>query len=764
MKKKHVLKAIFLCLMAIKISSVCGQSRGNLAFTAYNADGDDDFAVVALADISSNTTIYFTDYEWDENSSSFSESGTDGFLIWNTGTTMIKSGTIVVFTDIDNSINTNYGVSIGTISSPENIALLASGETIFSYTGTDKNTPITFLSGIKNGAITTDLIGTGLGGADLEVGIDFLEFNPTLSPDGGIFSGSRANQLVYTNYLTILVDKNNWTRNTSNGEALLPFSQEAFTTHSTTWNGNTNTVWNLATNWDNGIPSSASLITIPNTVKKPVISTENTAYAGNLIIETNGELGIDSNNSLSIKGILTNNGTFIVNSSGSLIINGTATGTISYKRTLTTNWHLISCPVSLQDINTFTITDLALNAIATSGSNYGIAPYNNNGLAWSYFTTETIVTGGNFIQGKGYSALRTTIGDVTFTGQLLTSNITIDITEGTSNKWNLIGNPFPSYIPANSNADAVNNFLTLNTTSLDPSYHAIYFWDGDNYTVVNQASEARFIAPGQGFFVNSIVGGSTVLFTEAMQSHQTTDVFSKTQNLSAKITVRLTDGSRTKKTEIKYLPESTTGLDPGYDAGMFSATNNSFSIYTQLIEDGQNVDFILQSLPDNDYENLIIPIGINAEANTQITISINSENLPNDMMVFIEDLEKMSIKRLDSKNSNYVITLDKESNGIGRFYLRTSITDLSKTLDIITLEVNQVQMFSTKNRMIRIIGLKNNASKFKMFSLIGKGVLNIQLNPSEVIDIGIPTTVQQGVYIISVEFENGKLVRKIILK
>ena len=73
-------------------------------------------------------------------------------------------------------------------------------------------------------------------------------------------------------------------------------------------------------------------------------------------------------------------------------------------------------------------------------------------------------------------------------------------------------------------------------------------------------------------------------------------------------------------------------------------------------------------------------------------------------------------------------------------------------------------MYTTKNRLIRIVGLKNTTSKFKMYNLLGKRLLNIRLRASEIIDIEIPTTIKQGIYIISIEIEKGKINKKIILK
>ena len=52
--------------MAILVSALgFGQTNpGDIAFTAFNADGTDEFAFVTLVDIPANTTIWFTDNEW----------------------------------------------------------------------------------------------------------------------------------------------------------------------------------------------------------------------------------------------------------------------------------------------------------------------------------------------------------------------------------------------------------------------------------------------------------------------------------------------------------------------------------------------------------------------------------------------------------------------------------------------------------------------------------------------------------------------------
>lgn len=504
-----------------------------------------------------------------------------------------------------------------------------------------------------------------------------------------------------------------------------------------TWDGSESSDWETAANWDtNSTPTTTDNIIIPNSLTE--YPTASSAVTVNSVI---------------------------INSGASLIAQSTFTGNISYSRTLTTNWHLLSSPVSSQDINTFTVTDVASNAIATSGANYGVAPYDNNGSAWEYYTTGTIAAAGDFIAGKGYSALRTSAGDVTFTGTMPTSDVAIAITDGSSNEWNLIGNPYPSYIPANSGADATNNFLTINTSDLNASFQAVYFWDGSSYVPINHAEPSRFIAPGQGFFVNSIASGSTVDFTEAMQSHQATDVFSKTKSTWPEITVNMTDGTTNKSTDIKYINGTTTGLDPGYDAGMFSGVSNSFSVYTHLVSNSTGTDFSLQALPDNDYENISIPVGFNAASGKEITFSINHLALPNNIMVFLEDKVENKIIRLDELNSNHKITLANSNNGIGRFYLRTSTSDLRKTLDINDFDLNKINMYLSSDRNLRITGVNSKRTTIKLFNILGKRVLNRKMSLSNsIIDLTLPSSIKNGIYIVKLETEKGNINKKIFIK
>jgi len=751
MKREHFLRAVLLCFFVTCNSVIYGQSTGDIAFTAFNADGDKDFAIVTLADISANSTIYFTDRESIEPGDFNTGEGT---LVWTTGASIINAGTIIVFTDIDNDSNLNFGASIGSLSRIGSFNIGASKDAIFAYTGTDTDTVTTFITAIQIGnsaAETGDLTGTGLTTGTTHIIIDLVA-----SPDGGHYKGSRSSQSTYANYLTLLGDAaNNWTTtsSTGDGETLLSISKEAFTNAATTWTGSTSTTWNLAENWTNGIPTTNTNVTIPNTTNKPVISASMTA----------GNITLNSDAALTITGALTNKGISTLHSGASLISStGTITGTIVYRRALSTNWHLIASPVTGETIENYN----AKNTLATggTGSNIAIATYNNNWTSpatsgWVYKTTAST---GTLTSGEGYATKRSTAGDITFMGTMPTTDINSPITDGATNEFNLIGNPYPSYIPANSLADASANILKTNgsTGTNQLSEDTIWFWDEStsSYITVNLATSARFIAPAQGFFVSSKAGGGTFSFTEAMQSHQATDLFNKTTTDRFEINLSISDGTNSKTTAIYYMTGTTTAFDNGYDSSLFGGISNSFAIYTQTVTNNQGNSLAIQSLPDSNYQQMIIPIGINTASEKEITFSMDAINIPTGMKVFLENREYHTYTRLDTANSTYKTITTTDLNGIGQFYLHVA-PEIPHTG---TFNFNNVSMYKTNNSTLRITGLQPGSASIQLFAILGKQLIRQSFTSNGVKDISLPQ-LPAGIYIVQLQTAAGVLRKKISL-
>jgi hypothetical protein len=515
------------------------------------------------------------------------------------------------------------------------------------------------------------------------------------------------------------------------------------------WTGATNTDWATQTNWStNVVPKATDIVVIPNVTNKPVISSITGAVANNITIDASSSVSIQSGGSLIIDGIPTVNGDFIYN-----VVTGDE------------NWHLVSSPVVGEEYGDLWNT---ANNISTStdNANEAVAYYLNTTDAdgdWKYY--EDGGAAETFISGIGYalkSSSNGTIGSLFFTGSIPFAPVTVPISAfelggADENRWNLVGNPFPAYFD-------VALFLEINNDPLSDTHEGIYVWNPDlEPEGAYEAVTTGQIHPGQGFFVSSNVASTAVEFTASMQAHELLPVSVRNtadRTSNPQITVTIGDGTNTKSTEINYLTDKTTGLDPRFDIGTFTGQASSLNIYTHLVGNSAGVDFTRQALPNSDYENMIIPIGVSAAIGKEITFTANDLNLPTDIKIFLEDRETNTFRRLDEANSNYKMTTTEALNGIGRFYLHASRNSL--TTKEVALE--NVSVYKIDASTLRISGLQNGSkTNVTLFNLLGKQIVNTSLQSNGVLDVSLPELVT-GVYIVKIQTAEGTLSKKIILE
>lgn len=477
-----------------------------------------------------------------------------------------------------------------------------------------------------------------------------------------------------------------------------------------------------------------------------------------LDVQTGSTLNLGTTSGVTVSGDLNVSGFLNVSSGSSLIVNGTSTGNITYNRTLATdNWYLISSPVVGQDIDTFAAAE-GLAVGSTPITNRGLGDYNNSTPGWEYYQVGATGTG-NFISGDARAIKLATAGDIAFTGTMPDTNASIAINSNT-NGFNLIGNPYTSYLALNINASAPDDLLERNSSSLTETTAWLFNQATGSYDEVNSASPAFYLAPGQGFFVSSN-GNNTFLFGNAQKSHQNADSFQKTATTRPEINLVVNNGTVTRDTDIFYINGTTTGFDNGYDSSIFGGnfSENKLTVYTHEVTNGNGKKLGIQSLPNSDLETMVIPVGIIAEANKEITFSANVANLPAGLKVFLEDRNTNTFTRLDELNSKYKVTLTEAANEIGRFYLHTKSSALSTE----TFALKNVSIYNADKSTLRIVGLSQGKSTIKMFNVLGKQVLNATFNSNGVSEINV-SQLSTGVYIVQLENEAGSLNKKIVLE
>ena len=326
--------------------------------------------------------------------------------------------------------------------------------------------------------------------------------------------------------------------------------------------------------------------------------------------------------------------------------------------------------------------------------------------------------------------------------------------------WNLIGNPYPSYIDFDA-------FFLLNKNELDPGYYqAIYGYDGnanDGWTILNNLTTNKLIAPGQGFFVKSKPGPRTITFTPAMRATGDTDDFILGRSTPSDINhlkLNITANNLSYNTDFYFTGNSTRDLDPGYDAALFGGNAPAFSIYSNLVENNTGTAYAIQALSSSDMDNVIIPLGVNASQGQNITISISENDIPESVNVYLEDRLNNTFTLLNS--DSFSITADANMSGTGRFYLNFEGDALSTKEE--NLEGLNIYSDNTTKTII-IKGQLQIDTHFKLYDINGRVLRSIDLdisNNNQSINV---EELSAGIYIAElISDRNEKRIEKLIIR
>ena len=355
---------------------------------------------------------------------------------------------------------------------------------------------------------------------------------------------------------------------------------------------------------------------------------------------------------------------------------------------------------------------------------------------------------------KGYSVKRSSAGDVSFTGTLNVADAGVDVAlSNAGNRFNLLGNPYTSHI---ASATFLTNEAAVSETQ------TLWVWNqatgASGAYEVKTISDAMVIAPAQGFFVKANAAGGTFNFAESNQA-STGGTFQRTEN-RPEIYLTISNQTDAREAKIYYIENMTTGFDVGYEGELFNGVSNPLAIYTHLVADSEGKNYQVQSLPTNNYENMIIPVGINAISGTAISIDASTNNFPDGINIYLEDKQDNSFTLLDA-DSSFNTTLENDLSGIGRFFLYTTAGTLST--DALEIHNNNFSIYSSNRETLRVVGVQNGTANLQIFNLLGKEVLRSSFEGSGVNDISLPK-LALGVYIVKVNMQTGQLNKKIIIE
>ncbi|WP_299122612.1 FG-GAP-like repeat-containing protein [uncultured Winogradskyella sp.] len=457
----------------------------------------------------------------------------------------------------------------------------------------------------------------------------------------------------------------------------------------------------------------------------------------------------------------------------SLISNGTVEGIVKYERYVNANTggnDLISPPLSGQTWTDFLLSGTNATDILNDGNDnprtYLFGHFDKTTTDWFVnYTDETTTT---LNSGIGYRAATVGGTTLTFTGTTLTTPVTVDIINSGSAypDWNLIGNPYPSYI---SIADFLNYQTAPTVKNIDilEDISGIYGYDGNGsngWDVITLANAGdRLMAPGQGFFVAADaahVNDYDITFDTSMRAIGSDDDFiaGRSADILTFLKLNASTANNDYRTEFYFNDNATQGLDLGYDGKILGNTAPSFAFYSHLVEDNTGLPIALQALNPSDLVNTIIPLGVNSNQGEQITFSISESTLPSNAEVYLEDNVANTVTLLNS--SDYTFTPNVELNGTGRFYLRISSSVLSAGNN----ELDYIHIYTTINPKSLIIkGELSTPSEVNLYDIQGRLVLNKPISHLNLINTVDISMMGSGVYFATVVNDNQSKTQKIII-
>lgn len=500
---------------------------------------------------------------------------------------------------------------------------------------------------------------------------------------------------------------------------------------------------------------------IPNSItvtSGTVTLNDNRSATGDLIISSGATLNINAAKQLTIGNSFTQ--------AGSLNLKSTSDGTATIITPTTVN---ITGNTRVQQYlaanrNYYLAAPVSGAVIPAGNTYYKFVEALNNGSTWTDVTANESLT---FEVGNGYVVKPSTTGTtIEFSGALNQGDKTIIGLTSTGTtpakaRFNLVGNPYPSYLNWNSITKTnVGNTMWYRTHN--GSNYAFYTYntvDGRGGVGVPE-TVTNWIPPMQAFWVRVNAGQTGSLgMTNAMRNHQ--DVVGNVlkapaQKQSDLPLIRLVVSNSVNSDEtVLYFNENAVDTYDSYDSEKFFLSAASIpEIYTtagneQLVINGMN----------NYYPGLELPLGFNAG---QINnYSIRASQLLNlaDVKVVLKD--KLTSAEFDLTSGDSYEFTSHETSGVDRFSVlfKSASGTTGECCDIIN-----AGMFAYTNNGRIFVNCNNSISENTTVSVYnGLGQL-VHIQHVNSLSTTLNKNFDNGVYLLKVENESGSVILRTLVQ
>lgn len=517
------------------------------------------------------------------------------------------------------------------------------------------------------------------------------------------------------------------------------------------WDGSESTAWSNADNWTSGAVPGADddVLITSDPVNQPHIDMipENPATCRNLTVNAGAQVLVQPGRAMTVNGNVTNNGSMTLESDATG--NGTimTLGTVSGSGAFTAQQYLTGSGGATPDGRHWYVAPTVAGATSAAYSAAG-----DNRL-WSHDETQEVTgangTGWNEITDnltaltpmRGYAARLGATETVEYTGgtfntgDMSLGGLTRTGTESGRRGYQLLANPYPSFLDWNEVYAASDNLLPTVWYRTQQGGSMVFATYNALLPGLGLLGATEHMHPGQAFWVRVNEDGNTgtANFSDAMRNHRASETMRSGGEL---VRLALTNGTLTDESLIHFNDLASNDIDM-YDSEKQMSPAEVPQIWSSV--DGLRMAINGVYSPESQPT---VPLGIRVQTAGSYTISATELDIMGD--AWLEDLHTGAFQHLGIQPS-----YDFSSEG-GTFQNRFV---LHFSAQVVGMEerTSHINIFSFE-KTVNIILKEKSRGTATVMDMTGRMVHTAALQE---LHTNIPLNVTSGIYVVRVETERG---------
>jgi hypothetical protein len=380
--------------------------------------------------------------------------------------------------------------------------------------------------------------------------------------------------------------------------------------------------------------------------------------------------------------------------------------------------------------------------------------------------------GSEMAVGKGYITKSNAGTTIQFSGTPNNGDITttFDLTrdDNKGKGFNLVGNPYPSYIDwtlvaaANPNLDNTYYYRTKNTNITNT--YTFVTWNGagsGNYVVSNgslpvNTAITSHIPPTQAFWVRVKTGITKMYFNNGMREHRLdNNNLMKAPKVNTQQIIRLQVNNGTATDEVLiYFDAAASNAYDAFDSPKFAEANTVTQIYTSIGAEKLVING-MSTMP------LDTPIGLGFVPGSATTFSIKANeisNLSTGVKVILKDNVTLAETDLTDGVSSYQFS--PETTSTDRFSIIFRSSGVSTAIGKDNFDNLPLNVYKNRNNQIVIQRAVSQNATVTVCNAIGQKLFSSQMTGSSMV---IDKAFDAGVYFVTLSITGIKTTQKIII-